>query len=240
MKSEQHQIEELKASLEKEHGRPFSLEEATEAQRGMETLVQIVADIIYREVERKQKLTKFPKGFHLEDSGTCGICNTPVSRETSWYDEHGIKCIHCQHAIDKKLIPLSVIKNKESWYSKIELELYFNFKWADLNRFVKQGILKKRTIPHEGKNVHFELYLIKENKGVLPPKKILKSRTVKMMKDGEEYYTQQYWYEFIDMKGLQRLQKYKIIDCLKETLAKPIKSGHFYFKQINPLFTLKK
>ena len=43
----------------------------------------------------------------------------------------------------------------------------------------------------------------------------------------------------INVKG-DFATKYKIIDCLKETLAKPIKSGHFYFKQINPLFTLKK
>ncbi len=84
--------------------------------------------------------------------------------------------------------------------------------------------------------MHFQVFLIKDNKDVLPPKKLLKSRTVKTLWKGEEYFTQEYWYEFIEPKLAKQLQKYKIVECLKETLAKPIKSGRFLTKGIKPIF----
>jgi hypothetical protein len=59
------------------------------------------------------------------------------------------------------------------------------------------------------------------------------------MRNNEEYYTHEQWYEFVDEKLIKRLMKYKIIDCLKETLTKPIETGRFYIKQINPLFDIK-
>jgi hypothetical protein len=128
----------------------------------------------------------------------------------------------CQKAIYKKIITGSVTKNKESWYSKYELESYFNIKGAFLNKYLKEGILKGRVIPGEGKKIQFQLFLIKDNKGFLPPKKLLQSRTVKVLRKGEVYYTSEYWYEYIDVALAKRLSKYKIVDCLKETFSMPI------------------
>ena len=95
-------------------------------------------------------------------------------------------------------------------------------------------------IPGKKKKVHLQLFLIKDNKDVLPPKKLIKSRITKIIKDGEEYFTQEYWYEFVDQKLFERLKKYKILYYLEESFAKPIQSGRILFKQINPLFTFKK
>ncbi len=63
-----------------------------------------------------------------------------------------------------------------------------------------------------------------------------------IIRNDEEYYTKQYWYEFIDQKKLKSLMKYKIMQCLKETFAKPIERGTFLMKvkDVNPLFTVKK
>ena len=87
--------------------------------------------------------------------------------------------------------------------------------------------------------VHFQLFLIKDNKDVLPPKKYLKTRVVKEIRRGEEWFTTEEWFEFIDLKLFQKLlNKYKILWCLKETFAKPMAGGRFYWQKTSPIFDL--
>lgn len=161
-----------------------------------------------------------PKGFHLDRTGTCLICGESTSNEKSWFDKYGLKCMICQKAINEKIIPAAIVKSKENWYSKYDLELYFNIKGALLT-----------------KKVHSQLFLIKDNKDVLPPKKLLKSRITKIIKDGEEYFTQEHWYEFFDHKLLNRLKKYKIMHYWGESFAHPVQGGRLLFKEIYPLFS---
>jgi hypothetical protein len=201
LKSEEQYIEELKASIEKDQGRTITQEEATQAYQLIKLLAEISVENIFKESDRQKKLKDNPKGFHLEEGGTCGICGEYAKSENAWYDKNGIKCISCQKAIDKKIIPISVIKNKDSWYSKYELESYFNITRHDLNRYVKQGILKKRVVSLDEKRTHLDLFLISDNKNVLPPKKLLTSKIIKFEKDGEQYYTRAEWYECIDERG---------------------------------------
>jgi hypothetical protein len=229
-------IQELKKILEEQHEREFTLEEATKAAWDMQNLAQLALKIGKQEWERKEKLKEFPKGYQLDAPGDCHVCGQSASGEKAWYDKYGIKCMICQKAINEKIIPGAVAKDKESWYSKYDLEKYFNIKGAFLNKYIKQGILKDRTIPGEERKVHLQLFLIKDNKEVLPPKKLLQSRTVKVLRNGEEYYTSEFWYEFLDIALAKKLAKYKIMECLKETFTQPIKSGRFYYKEINPLF----
>jgi hypothetical protein len=234
------QIQEIKSILEKEHGREFTWEEATQAMWSLRKLAELSFEIASQEWRRKELLKESPKGFHIDEKGcNCPICGSIASGENSWFDKDGLKCMPCQKAIDNKIIPVSVIKNRDSWYSKGDLDSYFNIKNAELNKFIKQGLLKDRIIYKEGKKIHFQLFLIKDNKDVLPPKKLLESRTVKVMRNDKEYYTQEYWYEFIEPNHYKRLMKYKITDCFKETFAKPITGGRFLYEKINPLFTHK-
>lgn len=230
-------IQNIKDILEKEHGREFTWEEATKAMRDIENLARIAFNIATEELKRQERLKEFPKGFHLNNGGPCLICGNRTSEENSWFDKYGLKCMVCQKAINAKIIPSSIAKNEESWYSTSDLGSYFNIRGADLNRYVKQSILKSRIILGEGKKVHLQLFLMKDNIGVLPPKKLLQSRIVKIMHKGEEYQTQEYWYEFIDHKLFKRLEKYKIMECLKETFAKPIQEGHLLCKTVNPIFS---
>ncbi|MBS0424088.1 MAG: hypothetical protein JSR71_06615 [Proteobacteria bacterium] len=234
------EIQEIKNHLEKSHGREFTWEEATKAAWDMRNLAQLFLKAGTEEYERQKKLKEFPKGFHLEGrSYTCSICNEINPGESSWYDKYGIKCMTCQKAINLKIIPRSVAKNKEQWYSKYELEDFFNLKGALLNKYIKQGFLKVRIIPGESKKNHHRLFLIKDNRDVLPPKKLLRARTVKVMKNGEEFYTSEDWYEYIDIPLAKKISKYRIVECLKETFQMPIEKGHFYHKEINPLFRHK-
>jgi hypothetical protein len=229
-------IENIKKILEKEHNREFTWEEATKAMDDIKGLARIMYECASKEIRMQERLKENPKGFHLDDSGQCSICGDFVSKENSWFDEYGIKCMSCQKAINSKIIPASVAKDKESWYSKHELDSYFNIKGPDLKKYIKESFLKERIIPYEGKKAYFQLFLLKDNKDVLPPKKLLKSRIIKVMNKGEEFYTQAPWYEFADEKLIKRLAKYKILYCLPDLFSNPVDSGRLLFKQINPLF----
>lgn len=240
MKLSDKEIQKTKNVLEKQHGREITWTEATQATALLHQFAELAIDMAKEEKRKQELLEKHPKGYYYDrKEGSCLLCGEAGSRENLWFDKYGLKCVKCQKAVDTKIIPVSVIKNKESWYSKDELNKYFNITSPELRKYIKQELLIERVIFGEGKKVHLQLFLINDNKNILPPKKILKSKMGKVIKNGEEYYTLQQWYEFIDHKSLKRLMKYKIMECLKETFAKPIERGSFIAKVkggINPLF----
>lgn len=213
-------IQEVKTFLEKEQGRELSWEEATEAASLVNNLALVVFKNYMEDFRREEKLKEFPKGFHLERSGhACAICECSMSTENSWYDKYGIKCMTCQNAIDKKIIPASVAKNRESWYSKYDLETYFNIKAPVLRKWINQNILKARTVLGKGNAVYLQLFLIKENKEMLPPKKFLKDHTfLEIRDDGKQGFILMPWYNFVD--PYKHLKEYKIMDYIRATFEK--------------------
>lgn len=213
MELSKERIQEFKDILEKEKGEEVSWEEASEGAYNLARFAELIYDLEIKERRRKKKLEEFPKGFHLEGIGySCSICGDSISNEETWYDKWGIKCLVCQKAIDKKIIPGSAAKNKESWYSKYDLESCFNINRHALNRFIKQGILKPRVVSDLSSRPHTYLFLIKDNKDILPPKKLVKSEFVKEIIDGKEWFHSEPWYKFVD--PYKHLEDYKIMDYL--------------------------
>jgi hypothetical protein len=160
------------------------------------------------------KLEEFPKGFHLDGIGyTCAICGGSASNENSWFDKYGIKCMICQKAVDRKEIPPSIAKKKDSWYSKTDLEIFFNIKGPAVRRLIKQGVLKARNLTTDGRQIHHQLFLIKDNKETLHPKKLLKTQMVKEITNGQEWYAWKPWYMFVDPH--EHLKGYKIMNYLE-------------------------
>lgn len=208
-------IKEFQEIYKKEYGKELSWEEASDSAYGLLRFAEIIYDQAVVEKKRENKLKENPKGFHLEGIGyTCFICRDSISNEETWYDKWGIKCLTCQKAIDKKIIPASIAKNEESWYSKYDLEDRFNIDRHAMKRFTKQGILKPRIIPNELGKPHVYLFLIKDNKDTLPPKELTKSQMVKEVKeDGKEWFHSEPWYKFVDPH--KTLKSYKIMDYLK-------------------------
>ncbi len=103
------QIQEIKNILEKDHGREFTWEEATQAMRDLENLASLVIEMANDDRRREEMLKKHPNGLHFEDSGCCcQICGNPASKENSWFDKYGLKCMICQEAINAKIIPGSI------------------------------------------------------------------------------------------------------------------------------------
>jgi hypothetical protein len=207
-------IQEFKDIYEKEHGKEISWDEASEMSRNLLNFAKIIYDLGEREFRYQQRLKQEPKGFHLEGQGyTCVICHNSMSDQETWYDKHGLKCLVCQKAIDKKIIPGSVVKKTDNWYSTYDLESRFNISRHVLKRFVKEGVLKPRIVLNESGKPRVQIFLIKDNKDTLPPKKMTDSQMVKETKDGKDWYHSEPWYRFVD--PIEALKGYKIINYLR-------------------------
>ena len=124
-----------------------------------------------------------------------------------WYDKWGQKCLPCQEAVNKKIIPGSICFNDKVWYSKWNLEHFFKLKSPQITKLFKSGVLKARVVPATG----FRVYMIKDNKGVLPPKELLQSRSVQV---AESTYRMDSWYEYLDPKEV--LKDYEILQYLPD------------------------
>ena len=213
-------IKKFKKIFEKQTGKEVSWEYA---QKGAYNLTAF-AELLYKQAniehQRKLKLKEIPKGFHLEGNGyTCMICGNYISNEETWYDKWGVKCLICQKAIDKRLIPGSIAKNKKNWYSVYDLEDRFNIDKYGMKQFIKAGILKPRIVPNNNGTPHVYIFLIKDNADTLPPKKLTESKLVKEVKeDGTEWFHSEPWYKFAN--PFEHLKGYKIMDYLQFTSNK--------------------
>ena len=194
--------------LSNEDGEKFRQEKYQQEQLG-----KLLEDFKKEDDARKEKLKENPKGFPLDGVGyTCHICHASTPLDGNWYDALGIKCLICQRALDRKEIPASVA-NEDSWYSKYDLEHSFNLKAPDIRAWVKEGLLKARTINKPDGSVHIQLFLLKDNRDFLPPKKMVESRSVKETRDGKDWYTTRPWYHFVD--PFKYLKDYKIMEHMR-------------------------
>lgn len=207
-------IQELKALIEKDKGKEISWEEASRAASALEGLAKLALESAIEEQRRAKKLEESPKGFALEGAGyTCHICGIGTPQGGNWYDKWGIKCLTCQKAVYKKIIPGSIAKNEDSWYSKYDLESRFNINHHALKKFITKGILKPRIILDENGKPYTYIFLLKEHKDILPPKKLTKSRLVKEKIDDKEYFHSEPWYKFGDPHEVAR--GYKIMEYMR-------------------------
>lgn len=184
-----------------------------------ETTIRLFAEILcnltLEEFRRKEKLHHSPEGFYFDQEGyTCIICKSAAFGVDSWYDNYGLKCSCCQEAINKKIIPLKIIKNSNSYYTECDLMALFNLKRNQINQLVKKGLLKDRVIPgKKSSGQHLRIFLISDNKGFLPPPSILRKNMVKEMgADGKEKFISYPWYYFSN--PVKQIKKYGIATCL--------------------------
>ncbi|MFW0862072.1 MAG: hypothetical protein ACKKL6_00590 [Candidatus Komeilibacteria bacterium] len=208
-------IKEFKNIYKKEYNKDISDKDARESAHNLVHFVELLRDQAILDYKRTEKLKENPKGFHLEGIGyTCFICRDSISNEETWYDKWGIKCLTCQKAIDKKIIPASVAKNENSWYSKYDLESRFNIDRHAMNKLIKAEILIPRIVPNHLGGAHVHLFLIKDNEDILPPKELTQSQLVKEVgEDGKEWFHSEPWYKFVD--PFKHLEGYKIMNYLR-------------------------
>ena len=189
--------------LQEKSDREISYAEAAEGARNLVGLVDLIMESHREDLRRKRKLAEFAKGFSLMDGHTynCGICYAYIKNEQLWYDKWGHKCLSCQKAIDKKIVPGKICCNRDSWYQLYEFESYFKLRSQTVRKLVKQGVLKARVIPDSG----FLVFLIKDNIDALPPKKDIESRPIIVR---ENIHSSQKWFEYKNPQ--ETLEKYTI------------------------------
>ncbi len=206
-------IQEFKDLMEKESGKEVSWEEAAESGRRLVGLFEIVMKGQMDKDGWDRRLEKEPKGFALPGNGrNCAVCGSATREDTNWYDKWGIKCITCQKAIDKRKIPGSIAKTSDNRYSPYELESRFGIKKATQTKWVKEGILNARIVPTENGKVHYYIFLVKDNKKFLPPKKLTDSQSVKEEREDGVWHHSEPWYRFCN--PYEHLKGYGIMDYL--------------------------
>ncbi len=210
-------IQEMKDLLEKKSAKTITWDEASEAAYNLAGLVDIIFDQYLIDEKRKRKLKESPEGFPLNGDYTCSICGYGARTDDNWYDKWGIKCLTCQKAVDKKIIPGSITKYKHQWYSKYDLESRFNFNHHFIKKLIKNEVLKARIVPNESGRPHAYLFLIKDNKDFLPPKKLTESQGVSWKgEDGKTWFRSEPWYKFHE-DALDVIKDYKISNYLQIT-----------------------
>lgn len=192
----------------------FSFDHAMEMGENLLHLARVLAPMQQEQDRLKRKLKDFPKGFHLDGEGyTCFICYGSCSKEETWYDEYGIKCMNCQASIDSEDIPATAA-DKETWYSRYDMENCFGANRHAVKRWVKQGVLKARSVKRNGYE-QVQLLLIEDNQNTLPPKELVKSESVnEMQADGSVLSHMEPWFRFVK-DPLRALKGYKIVDHLQ-------------------------
>lgn len=189
MEISKERVKEFQELYKKEYGKDLSYDEAYDAATRLVGLADILFDMYVKDKKRKMRLKQEPKGFSLDGDGyTCGICGYSVSGSEMWYDKHGQKCIVCQKAIDKKIIPGSLCEDRDSFYKTWELKSDFNIHGATARKMVREGKLKARIIPNEDGSVREHIFIIKENIPALPPKRY-KEMMMLLMSSGS-YFTE--------------------------------------------------
>ncbi len=174
MQLSDERIKEFQEIYKKEYGKELSWEEAREGAYSLLSLAEIALESMQTDHRRKLQLKKSPKGFHLDDGGvyTCRICYTSISNEETWYDKNGIKCLICQQALEKNVVPPEVCEDRKSWFAMWELDSKYGIKHQTARKMIREGKLHPRTIETKDGKPYFYVFLVKENEDFLKSKAV--------------------------------------------------------------------
>ncbi|MBU1143658.1 MAG: helix-turn-helix domain-containing protein [Firmicutes bacterium] len=164
MKIPKDLIQELKDIHLEKTGKTLSDEDAIEGANNLTNFAKLLLDCAVRDHKRKLQLQESPNGFHLPEGEyyNCFVCHSTVSGETSWYSRHGITCLVCKEALRKRVIPVSVMKNRDSWLAMWEVKQELGLHYSTIQKMIRTGELKARIIKN-GKHDYFWVFLKKEN-----------------------------------------------------------------------------
>ncbi len=118
------------------------------------------------EKQREERLKSEPMGYAFPaERRTCHLCGQTCSDQDMWYDKWGMKCLDCQYALNKKIIPGYVFKDYDNKQHITASTLSWRFKIhsATIRKLVRQGKLKARIIPGN----RTMIFLVKENQEFL-------------------------------------------------------------------------
>lgn len=164
MEISKEQIQEFKDIYKKETGKELSDQEAFEGANNLANFARLLYDCALRDHRRKLQLQESPNGFHLPEGEyySCFVCHETVSGETSWYNKHGITCLICKEAFRKRVIPVSIMRDRKSWLAMWEVRNLLDLHVSTIRKMIRTGELKARIIQNNGHDYYW-VFLKKEN-----------------------------------------------------------------------------
>lgn len=146
----------------KKRGREYKsdTEAKVEAQRLVD-YVELVYEFAQRQAKRDAKLKDHPKGYPIDEQGVymCLLCRRAITNKNGWYDKYGFKCLDCQRALDKRAIPVTVMKNRKSWFADWQIYDEFGVHPSTVRKLIRQGHLHGRDLKAEDGEVYLTIYL---------------------------------------------------------------------------------
>lgn len=124
--------------------------EYKEAARNLVQFVKLTYDLAREHYGWEQRLKQEPKGFVIPSEGrSCCLCHTSVFGEV-WYDKWGMKCMTCQSALRKKIVPGYVFKDSDNnrHVTASQLTWKYGLHQQTIKKLVNDGTLKPRIIPN--------------------------------------------------------------------------------------------
>lgn len=135
-------------------------EEYRKAAQDLYVLAELLYKIYREDRGRQDRLKANPKGFAFASEGRmCKLCGDGV-RGDMWFDKWGMKCLDCQEALNKKIVPGYVFNDDKNARHITESTLSWRagIRSQTISKLVRQGKLKARILPR-GTYV----FLLKEN-----------------------------------------------------------------------------
>ena len=126
-------------------------EDARQSAYNLVRFVDVLIEIDQKEKALKRRLEDEPKGFSMEGNGrSCSLCGYSQYEASGWYDKWGFKCMNCQKAVDKKLVPGSLCRDykNEKYVTDSTLSWKADIHIQTLRKLARQGKLKARLIPN--------------------------------------------------------------------------------------------
>lgn len=159
------EVEEFKQIYKQEYDKKLTNKQAREAATNLLQFIAILINIEYEEELRRRKLKRQPKGFHLPAGKiyTCPVCHQEIEGKNSWNDDCGFKCLICQKALGKKILPKYIFKKKDYYYDSYQLKDKFNLHYNTIQKLIKDKKLKPRTIRTKSEGIHHQIFIKKEN-----------------------------------------------------------------------------
>lgn len=133
-------------------------------QADAQALAHLAYDMYQIHKRLEARLEREPQGFAFPAEGRiCKICMGGGSGDF-WYDKKGMRCMDCQTACNKKVVPAYIFTDDNNRRHITETGLVVRYKAdrKEIKKHIKDGVLKPRLIDH-GKFPPTLVFLKNEN-----------------------------------------------------------------------------
>ena len=155
--------DELKEIYKEKEGKDLSDQEADKMASDLVGFFDILWTVSQRQARLDRRLRKEPDGFPVDGNYSCLICHNSITEVNGWYHWGGQRCLLCHKAIKEGVIPAYVLKHRNSYFSKWELQDKFGVKPQSVKKLIREGKITARAILNENGSVHEYLFLKEDN-----------------------------------------------------------------------------